>query len=172
MQGNKGRLRESMEINAFLLHRLPDSSWNTSATNSGYGKEARESRNGKRTFNIPETTTPSPSPPKSTASTLPKCPPHLLNVVPVSTSQRKTCLSPPTLANRALSAVTARSRTEYPCASYFWIGLVVVVAEVAAVGRARERWIERSEEPVRRYVPGKLEKDTAFTGPGNGNGKR
>ena len=45
----------------------------------------------------------------------------------------------------------------------------MVATEVAEVGRARERWMARSEEPVRRYVPGKLEKQTAFTGPGRGN---
>lgn len=46
----------------------------------------------------------------------------------------------------------------YPCASYFWIGLVEVggwgLFEEEEEGRARERWIARSEEPVRRYVPG------------------
>jgi hypothetical protein len=42
---------------------------------------------------------------------------------------------------------------------------------VEEVGRARERWMARSEEPVRRYVPGKLEKDTAFIGPSVGLAK-
>lgn len=42
-----------------------------------------------------------------------------------------------------------------------------VVAEtvVEEVGRARQRWMERSEEPVSRYVPGGLEKQIAFTAP-------
>lgn len=59
-----------------------------------------------------------------------------------------------------MSAVTATSSTEYPWASYLWIGVVVsaAVAENALLedeaGRARERWMARSEEPVRRYVPG------------------
>lgn len=33
-------------------------------------------------------------------------------------------------------------------------------------GTARERWIDRSDEPVRRYVPGELENVMALTGPG------
>lgn len=105
---------------------------------------------------LPETTTASPSPPNSTASILPPCPLHRLVVFPVSTSHRNTSLSPPTLAKRALSAATATSSTEYPCASYRWIGLVVsaVFAALLVLGTARERCTERSEEPVRRYVPG------------------
>jgi hypothetical protein len=45
--------------------------------------------------------------------------------------------------------------------------VVIVVAEELEEdeGRARERWTERSEEPVRRYVPGGLEKVIALTGP-------
>jgi hypothetical protein len=58
------------------------------------------------------------------------------------------------------------SSTEYPCASYFWIGDVVSTADALLLfGIARERWMARSVEPVRIYVPGPPEKVTAFTGP-------
>ena len=33
-------------------------------------------------------------------------------------------------------------------------------------GTARERWIDRSDEPVNMYVPGELENVMALTGPG------
>jgi hypothetical protein len=47
------------------------------------------------------------------------------------------------------------------------MGVVVSTAvfEFSALfGTARERWIARSEEPVRIYVPGELENVTALTG--------
>ena len=112
----------------------------------------------KKKYYSPETTTQSPSPANCTASTLAPCPDHLLTVPPCSTSHRNTCRSPPTLAKRELSAVTATSSTEYPWASYFWIGVVVSTTaaenELLEVGMARDRWMARSEAPVRRYVPG------------------
>lgn len=47
------------------------------------------------------------------------------------------------------------------------MGEVVIWGEVDDdCGSARDRWMERSEEPVKRYVPGELENVTAFTGPG------
>lgn len=78
---------------------------------------------GTESENAPLTTTLPSSPPNPTQFTLAKCPAHLLSVRAVATSQRKTCLSPPTLANRALSSVTEMSRTSYPCAEYVWTRL-------------------------------------------------
>ena len=56
--------------------------------------------------------------------------------------------------NRALSDDTATSSTEYPCASYFWIGVVVVIFSPDDDGIALESWTVRSDDPVKRYVPG------------------
>lgn len=60
--------------------------------------------------------------------------------------------SPPTLANRELSPVTATSSTEYPCASYRWIGLADSAGNslLALFGTARDKWIDRSDDPVSR----------------------
>jgi hypothetical protein len=54
------------------------------------------------------------------------------------------------------------SRMGYPWAAYFWMGDVVV--EPGCEGTERERWICRSEEPLRMYVPPREENVRAFTG--------
>lgn len=76
------------------------------------------------------------------------------------------------------------STTAYPCAAYFWIGVVAVVVSVddpvflllmllllllplllRFVGSLRDRWICRSDDPVRIYVPPSEEKVMALIAP-------
>jgi hypothetical protein len=75
----------------------------------------------------------------------------LLTVLAETTSHKKTNLSPPQLTNRALSSLTAISRTSYPCPVYVCTrpapgGSVLALLLLASLVMEEERLVESEVE--------------------------